>query len=147
MAKRPDIDFERATILMDAVHKITTVAPRHTALLGMAMEELNAMQAAAADYLHVKGQEDLHASQEAKAKLNAATAEEAAQHEADQAVIRERTAKGAAVEAEIIKAEQAATDERIAKAQAIARDPNYVPSESTNGTPTVARRTLENTNG
>lgn len=140
MATRPDIDFGRAAVLMDTVHKITTVAPRHTALLGMAMEELNEMQGRAAEYLHIKGQEDLAASRDAAAKLNAQNALEAEKQEREQAIIRDRT----------YKAQTQAGD--LKPITVMPGEPNPIPEiearqEAAADTAPIARRTLENTNG
>lgn len=42
-----DIDFDRASVLMDVIHKIATISPKNTNLLGMAQAELQEIEDAA----------------------------------------------------------------------------------------------------
>lgn len=40
-----DIDFERASALMDVIHKVSTISPKCTSILGLAQEELAEIEA------------------------------------------------------------------------------------------------------
>lgn len=42
-----DIDFERAAVLMDVIHKVSTISPGNTNILGMAMDELRDIESEA----------------------------------------------------------------------------------------------------
>ncbi len=69
------IDFARVQTLMDVVHQVTVVAPRCTAILAAAMDELNALNDIAQKEREEIGKQRLAAEQEAAARLNEETRE------------------------------------------------------------------------
>lgn len=77
MTKATDIDYARANVLMELVHNVATIAPRQTALLGLAMEELNAMHETAVGILRERGEAKLKEEQDAAARINEANREKA----------------------------------------------------------------------
>lgn len=64
MVDKPNVDYARAGTLMGVVQQITTVAPKHTNLLGAAMDELGEMEAACKDYHDAKAKEEAEAKAE-----------------------------------------------------------------------------------
>lgn len=81
MTDKPNIDFTRVGILLDVVHKLSTVAPSKTALIGLAMEEIHQAQMDAEDYLKASAKEKLAVEQEAAARINAKNQAEASRNQ------------------------------------------------------------------
>lgn len=77
MADTPDLDFERAATLMDVVQKVAAIAPAYMAISSLAMVELKEMNIEAQQYLDDLGKERLAKEQEAAARLNRQSLEEA----------------------------------------------------------------------
>lgn len=73
---KPDIDYGRIATLLDVVQKIATIAPRHTYISGMAMDEINALNDEAKEWVVEEGKQKLAREQEAAARINADNAAE-----------------------------------------------------------------------
>lgn len=78
---KPNIDYARAMLLMSVVEKITTVAPRQTHILGMAMAELVEMDEVAHAWLDEDTKQKAKAQRDTDAKR---VAEATAENEANQ---------------------------------------------------------------
>lgn len=68
---KPDIDYGRIATLLDVVQKIATIAPKHTYISGMAMDEINALNDEAKEWVVEEGKRKLAEEQEAAARINA----------------------------------------------------------------------------
>lgn len=85
-------NIERASMLLDVVQKVASVAPAYTALSSMAMMELKEMNQDAQQRLDVLGRRRLEAEQEAAAELNRQNQEAMEESARANAEIAERTA-------------------------------------------------------
>lgn len=89
---KPEIDFARASALMDVVQKVATIAPKYMNLSSMAMAELKAMDEEA------KAWNDAEAERiKAEAEAQRQTEIEAAQAEEETSIENENPIRGPAV--------------------------------------------------
>lgn len=84
---KTDFDFERAVALMDIMHKVSTIAPKATSIMGLAQAELDELNAEAQGIARenaerIKKEEQEKAAEEVR-RQKAKAAEEAAAQRAE----------------------------------------------------------------